>query len=91
MRVDLQASKKHRRFDVVWNAKRQLWEIAQTNVVVVHESPGTTKRAAVKLARQLARNVGDPAVVFTHDRNGRIGKGGNAEASFRCDSKRRPG
>ena len=76
-----------------WSA--QGWYLSHGSRVIARYPRGTTKNAAEKAARSIARSThassGRPVQLLIFTRQHAIGRGGRHEASYGCDSKRRKG
>jgi hypothetical protein len=79
---------------VKWDASTREWYVSIVRPGAETATDITwypTKHKAIAAARPIARAVWEdefiPTQLYIHNMNGRIGKGGNAEASYGCDSK----
>lgn len=78
---------------VQWHKRAMCWTIKLTHISGEKElhSQWYEKELAVLTARHLGRMstewYGGPAQLLIYTRQGRIGKGRNAEASYGCNSK----
>jgi len=88
---------KRRIYELRWSRKNKAWFHGFRNhdLGPLYGRVGWSKAKTEKWARESCRKIHDhtrhPIQLLIYNKNGKIGTGGRAEASYGCDSKKRRG